>query len=268
MEALYLECSGEEKDRLVAELWERGTRGIIEREAAGGRYELEAFFDERFGAEELAAYGPRWETAEERNWVRLIMESWRPFPVGERFFVVPDWRDDATPPGRLRLEVHPGIALGTGEHPTTQMCLEAMERELRAGECFFDVGTGSGILAQAAWLLGARRVIACDTDPQATEAAGENLGRAGVPALLFTGSAAAVADRVAAVAAANLSAETVVEAAGEIARVLEEGGRAVLSGFGPERSAEVRRAAEGAGMRFLGGQERDGWACLVVVRNR
>lgn len=266
METLYLQCSGEAKDYLIAELWERGTRGIIERDLSETRYELQAFFEARFPAEDFTAHEPRWERADETNWVRIIMETWQPVLAGQRFFIVADWRDDPTPPGRLRLQVHPGIALGTGEHPTTQMCLEAMERHLGAGEHFLDLGTGSGILAQAAWLLGERRIIASDIDPQATGAAAENLTRAGVPVLLFTGSTQAVIDEAADFVAANISAEAVIDAATELHRVLVPGGCAVVSGFAPERSAEVRQAVEGAGLSFLSGDERDGWACLVFQK--
>ena len=114
---------------LIARLWELGTTGIIEDPCPGDEFQLRAFFPQRFEAGEFAAWQPAWEEAEDKNWVRIIMDSWDPIEVGERFFVAPDWRDDPTPPGRIRLVVRPGVALGTGYHPTTQMCLEAMESE-------------------------------------------------------------------------------------------------------------------------------------------
>ena len=83
-----------------------------------------------------------------------------PMEVGEKFFLVPEWRDDAPPPGRFRITVNPRMAFGTGVHESTRLCLEAMEEFVRPGSDVLDVGTGSGILAKAADLLGARRVIA------------------------------------------------------------------------------------------------------------
>lgn len=267
MQALILETSPEDKDRLIADLWERGATGFIEHEEASDRILLEAFFREPFPVHAYAAWNARWETVEEVNWVRLTMESFAPIEVGERFFVVPDWRDDPTPPGRLRLEIRPGLALGTGYHPTTQMCLEAMERRLVAGQAFFDVGAGSGILAQAAALLGARRIIACDIDEQAVEAAQENLARAGIAALLFQGSADAVVDRAADFVAVNISPGATIALAREIARVLRREGLAVLSGFEPSRIEEVASAARAAGLEPLETTARDGWAAILVRRS-
>jgi len=267
MQVLVLDCSEEDKDRLIAELWERGATGFIEHDRSPDRIVLEAFFREPFPAEAYAAWNARWEPVEEVNWVRLTMESFEPIPVGERFFIAPDWRDDPTLPGRLRLQIRPGLALGTGYHPTTQLCLELMERRLVAGQVFLDVGTGSGILAQAAALLGANRIIACDIDPQAVEAAAENLARAAVAALLFHGSVDAVAAETADFVAANISPSAAVRLAGEIARVVRSGGLVVLSGFEPNRSEEVLSAAKSAGFEPLEDHARDGWAAILVRRN-
>ena len=266
MQVLVLDCSEEDKDRLIAELWERGATGFIEHDRSADRIVLEAFFREPFSVEAYADWNARWEPVEEVNWVRLTMESFEPIPVGERFFIAPDWRDDPTPPGRLRLEIRPGLALGTGYHPTTQLCLEAMERRLVAGQAFLDVGTGSGILAQAAALLDATRIIACDIDPQAVEAAGENLARAAVPALLFHGSVDAVTAAAADFVAANISPGAAVRLAGELARVLRPEGLAVLSGFEPDRIEEVACAARMAGLELLETASRDGWAAILVRR--
>lgn len=266
MHALLLECSAEEKDLLVAELWERGTRGVVEYERPPDRFLLEAFFPEPFPPEPFAAYRPRWEPVEEVNWARVTMESFEPILAGERFFIVPDWRDDPAPPGRLRLVIRPGVALGTGYHPTTQMCLEAMERHLRPGQTFLDLGAGSGILTHAAALLGAGRLIACDTDPQAAEAAAENLARAGVNALLFVGSSNALRDAVADFAAANISPDAAIALAGDIARLLRPRGLAVLSGFEPPSLGRVREAAGAASFEILEENARDGWAALTVRR--
>lgn len=264
MHALILECAATDKDLLIAELWERGTTGVIEHEQFWGRVKLQAFFEHVFPPDACAACDARWEEVEEKNWVREILESWEPLLVGRRFFVVPDWRDDPAPPGRLRLEVRPGLALGTGYHPTTQMCMEAMERHLRAGDTVFDLGAGSGILSQAALLLGVPRIVACDIDPQATGAAAENLRRAGVPALLYTGSAHSVAEGAVDFLVANISADAILDLAPEIARCLAPLGRAVLSGFEPRRSEEVQAGIVARGFELLESMKRDEWACLVL----
>ena len=206
MQVLHLECAAGEKDILIAELYARGTSGILEEEASGERVALQAFFGAAFPADEFSAYSPRWEPADETNWVRIIMESWDPIPVGERFFLAPDWRDDPTPEGRIRLEVRPGLALGTGYHATTQMCLEAMERRLAPGDRLLDLGTGSGILSKPPGCSGEREIIAADIDPQAIESATENLARADVPVKLITGSTSVLPNNCADFLVAGISA--------------------------------------------------------------
>jgi len=248
----------------VARLWELGTTGIIEDEQPGGQVVLRAFFPEPFPAAEFGPWNARWEEEEEKNWARIVMESWEPINVGERLFVVPDWRDEPTPHGRVRLVIHPGIAFGTGYHPTTQMCLEAVERCLRPTDTVLDLGCGAGILAQAAGLLGAPRILACDIDPVATTAAAENLRLAGTRAFLYTGSARAVRDGAIDLLVANITAETLIAAAPEVRRLLAPGGRAILSGFAPARREEVRAAYSAAGFAPLDSAERGGWACETL----
>ena len=266
MHVLIVECATERNDEFVSELWERGTTGIVERELSHERVELQAFFREKFPVDPDLFPAARWEPVEDVNWVRITMESWDPILVGDRFFVVPDWRNDPTPPGRLRLEVHPGLALGTGYHPTTQMCLEVMERRLQPGSSFLDLGAGSGILSQAAVLLGADRIVACDVDPQAIESAVENFQRAGVSALLFTGSVTAVKTASTDFLVANISAPTVLDLADDIARVLVAEGLAVLSGFEPYRIADVVDGIRSHGFEVLDEMARDDWAAITARR--
>jgi len=268
MHILRLVCPAGAAERVVAELYSLGTKGIIEGDPSGGQVALQAFFDEVFAAGEFAGYDARWEPADETNWARLIMESWDPLLVGERFFVVPDWRDDPTPGGRIRLEVRPGLALGTGYHATTQMCLEAMEMHLRTGDRFLDLGAGSGILSHAAWLLGERAIFAADIDPQAIESARDNLGRAEVPIELIEGSTSSLGDGCADFAVANISAGGLIELGTEIHRCLSGTGIAVLSGFPPERSDDVQLGYELDGFFLIDSDKRDEWACLVMKKSQ
>jgi len=175
MFSLYLECQQAEKDQLIASLWERGSGGITESDLPGDRCGLRAFFSDDVAApvvsREFAGWSASCQAEEPRDWVAEARSRLAPMCVGARFFLVPEWRDDPTPPGRLRIAVNPGMAFGTGAHESTQLCLEALERELKPGMTVLDVGTGSGILARAAALLGAGLVIASDIDPVAVELA-------------------------------------------------------------------------------------------------
>jgi ribosomal protein L11 methyltransferase len=247
MHVLRLECPAAVKDRLIAELWERGTSGVIEEDLAGGNSLLRAFFDQPFETAEWAACGARWEPAEDRDWVEVAQSQWEPLLVGSRFFLAPSWSADPTPPGRLRLEMRPGLACGTGWGPATQLALEAMESRLLPGTTLLDVGTGSGILAVAAGLLGAGRVYACDIDFEAACAAGERFRSEGIRVGLFAGSVRAVRAASVDFVVANINAETLIGLAPEIGRVLRSGGRAALTGFPARNLAGVRAAYGGRG---------------------
>jgi ribosomal protein L11 methyltransferase len=255
MFSLYLECRQEEKDRLIAELWERGSNGITESDVG-----LRAFFnDDADGpalAREFSRWSARWQPEESRDWIAVARSQLEPLCVGSRLFLVPVWRNDPTPPGRLRIEVNPGMAFGTGAHESTQLCLEALEQELRPGMTVLDVGTGSGILSRAAELLDARRVIACDIDPAAVE-----LAR--LP-LCFVGTADAVRSGSVEVAVANINPEAIAALAPDIVRVLGAGGLAIVSGFETAEMGVVERAFRAAGAQLRSSLAKGAWRALVV----
>jgi ribosomal protein L11 methyltransferase len=256
MFSLELRAGDEERDLLTAELWEAGSVGIVELDAARVR----AFFDDEAGREAVlerfAAFDPRVREEEERDWVAYSRENWEPIPAGERFFLVPEWRDDPAPPGRFRIAVNPGMAFGTGFHETTQLSIEALERHVRPGLTVLDVGTGSGILAQAAELLGADRVIACDNDHAAVEIARGNL-RTG---LVFTGSADALAPRSADLLVANINPEVILARAPDFRRCLRPSGLAILSGFEGDEVEAVRAALPGGSVTDA--RAKGNWALL------
>jgi ribosomal protein L11 methyltransferase len=192
-------------------LHQAGTAGIIERDGY-----LEAFFEDR---EVAARFGEPME-CDSTDWVQHTYDAWPPILVGDKFFVVAPWRTDPTPPGRFRLELNPGLQCGTGQHPCTRLCLEAMEREVKPGDSVLDVGTGSGILSIAAKLLGAGHVIACDIDSEAAKA---------VP--FFVGSADAVRDGAFDVVVANINESVIGELRADLERVART---RILSGFQDE----------------------------------
>jgi ribosomal protein L11 methyltransferase len=245
MFSLDLDCTQETKDLMVAEFWELGSSGMVELDAT----HLRVFFDDDAQAPEMSEkFGAAAYIWEDVDWVAKGREDIEPMPVGERFFLVPQWRDDATPDGRLRIEIDNGLAFGTGRHETTRLCLEFLERLVKAGMTVVDIGTGSGILAEGARLLGAGRVIACDTDPLAVEVA----ARRGLD--VFVGSADAIAAGIADVVVANISPEALRGLRDEFPRILKAGGSAVLSGVEagdevPFAAAETR--AEGEWRAYL-----------------
>ena len=261
MFSIEIECPPEQNDMLIAELWAEGSAGIVELE--GGR--LRAFFED--DADRLALAGrfhaASWGREEQRDWVAMSRANWEPLLVGERFFLVPEWRNDAAPHGRFRIAVNPGMAFGTGMHETTQLCLEALETYVRPEARVLDVGTGSGILAQAAVLLGAGPVWACDIDPQAVEIARGNAG-----SNLFIGSVDAVRAGAAGLIAANISPEAIARLAPELLRCLRPGGLALVSGFERHEAAMVQAELARRGGALCEARYKGNWALLAVSDRR
>jgi ribosomal protein L11 methyltransferase len=224
MFSLEIECDPADVELLVAELWEAGSAGIVELDPRRVR----AFFEDGADRRKLGSRypGAMWREEEDRDWIEASRKLLEPMKVGERFFLIPEWRDDPTPPGRFRISVNPGMAFGTGRHETTRLCIQALEQYVKPSIRVLDVGTGSGILAKAVRLLGAAQVWACDIDPIAVQIAGDG----------FIGSADAVRTASVDLAVANISPEAIVDLAPELRRVVRPGGLLLASGF---ESAEI-----------------------------
>jgi ribosomal protein L11 methyltransferase len=244
--SLLLRVPERDQDLVIAELWERGTTGIVEQH--GG---LEAFFNNPADSIALvrhfAPFSPEVIETDNIDWVRRTEQSFPPQLIGNRFFLVPPWNEDPAPPGRIRLEINPGLACGTGWHPCTRLCLEALERNVRPGDRVLDVGVGSGILSVAAALLGAAFVVGCDIDPQAVSIARER-----ILAPMFVGSVDAVASDSFDVLVTNISAEAARDLFPEFRRVART---LILSGF---------QAVPDLPERATSTLESDGWLCLVM----
>ncbi len=208
------------------------------------------------GMKEVPAFAV--EDLAEQNWVQLTQSQFDPIRVSGRLWIVPSWH--VTPdPEAINLILDPGMAFGTGSHPTTRLCLEWLERHV-ANDCsLLDYGCGSGILAIAAARLGAGRVAGVDIDPQAVEAAYANAERNGVSAL-FADSAQPVAGEYDLVVANILSNPLRVLAPAICAHV-RGGGKLALSGILSEQAEEII-GIYAAWLPLTVADEREGWVCL------
>ncbi len=207
--------------------------------------------------------------AEDEDWANAWKQYFKPTKVGKRLVIVPSWEQYAAQPDELILMLDPGMAFGTGGHPTTRLCMQVLEDTVKPGMKVADVGTGSGILAIASALLGASEVWATDIDPLAVRIANENIvvngmeDRVHILDLNAFDLLAQDCDLV----VANILAGTIIELAPALAPRLKPGGTFIASGIVTEYHDAVRDAMAEAGMRYVETRGEDIWVCLVFEKN-
>ncbi len=204
-----------------------------------------------------------WSTRElaDQDWERAWLAHFRPLRFGRRLWVCPSDRPPPEP-AAVNVVLDPGLAFGTGTHPSTALCLEWLDGAELRGAHLIDYGCGSGILAVAAALLGARSVVAVDIDPQALAATAENAARNGVGARISACAPKALGPEPGAdIVLANILAGTLLELRAALCALLRPGGALVLSGILAAQAAELRAAYAGE-ISFAPERERDGWALL------
>lgn len=206
----------------------------------------------------------RFETLPDKAWEREWLKDFRPMRFGHRLWVCPGGLPAGDPDG-IRIELDPGLAFGTGTHPTTALCLEWLEAEALDGRNVVDFGCGSGILAIAAAILGAADVRAVDIDPQALIATDANAARNGVRLQLQVTSDTSLPRSGTDVLVANILAGPLVELAPDIAAAVRPGGRIALSGILSGQSDTVT-AAYRPWFDIALAATRDGWALLAGQR--
>jgi ribosomal protein L11 methyltransferase len=223
----------------------------------------------------------------ETDWAEAWKEHYHLLRFGRRLVVVPAWEEHDPAPGEVTLRLEPGMAFGTGLHPTTRLCLEAIDRHLRPGSAVLDVGTGSGILAIAAARLGAGSVLALDADPQAVTVAGENVALNGVAAQVTVqhgtlpggavdgqlpfyfapeGSLALLAEGEFDLLLVNILAPVIVGMAPALAARLAPGGRLVVAGLIDSQERQVAEALEAHHLQIVGRSDEKDWVCLIAQR--
>jgi ribosomal protein L11 methyltransferase len=213
------------------------------------------------GALNLPASRIRVERIADRVWEREWLKDFHAMRFGRRLWVVPNHEPPPTDPDAVMVRLDPGLAFGTGTHPSTALCLTWLDAHLQPGATVIDYGSGSGVLAVAAAKLGARAVHAFDIDPQALIATRENAAANDVANVVAVHERADSLPRPVAVVMANILAGTLIELAPQLCGYLQPGGQLILAGILKQQVHEVR-AGFARWMELSVFAERDGWSAL------
>lgn len=216
---------------------------------------------------------PHFRLIQEVNWVEAWKEHYHPIPIGKRLIIIPAWLE-SPPDDRLAVRIDPGMAFGTGAHPTTQLCLAVAEKHLRSGANVIDIGCGSGILSIAALKLGAAHALAVDIDPLAMQASRQNAELNGVTGQieLGVGSVSEVLAgnyslRRAPLLFANILAPIIINLFEQgLGDLVEPGGLGILSGILDTQADAVLAAAQAHGFSVLERMQSGDWVAFGIIR--
>lgn len=223
-----------------------------------------SFLSERYTAEGID-HKIETKGCEEEDWLNNWRQYFHPTPIGEKLLIRPTWRDNYDPGERIVLNIDPGLAFGTGNHETTRLCLETLEKYIHGGEKMLDVGCGSGILAIAGLLLGAKEALGVDIDQMAVKTAEENAQINGV-ADRFNVVCGNLTDKVSGkydVIAANIVADAIIMLSSGVKNFMDENTVYIMSGIIDTRRDDVVNAIKND-FEIVEEITDNGWVCLVA----
>ncbi|MFD6440270.1 50S ribosomal protein L11 methyltransferase [Peribacillus sp. NPDC060186] len=206
----------------------------------------------------------------EEEWATAWKKYYNPVKISERFTIVPTW-EDYTPVNsdELIIELDPGMAFGTGTHPTTVMCIQALERTVQPGDLVVDVGTGSGVLSIAAALLEAKQVQSLDLDDVAVQSAKQNVELNNVQDIVSVsqGNLLDGVNEQADVVVANILAEVIMRFTDDVAKVVKPGGYFIASGIIQPKKQDVKDAIIASGFTVEETILMEDWVAIIAKRN-
>lgn len=203
------------------------------------------------------------------DWQNNWKQYFHPMPIGEKLLIRPVWIDDYDAGDRKVLDIEPGLAFGSGSHPTTRLCLETLERYVKDGDKVLDIGCGSGILSIASLLLGAKTAFGVDIDSLAVKTAKENARQNGFGEDRFTAVKGNLSDNVSGkynVVVANIVADIIMEFNKNVSYFLEDDGVYITGGIIETREDEVLYSFAQNGFEVVERFENNGWLVFVLKK--
>ncbi len=210
----------------------------------------------------------------EEDWANNWKQYFKPLKVGDKLLIKPSWEEDDNTDNRIVLEIDPASSFGTGQHHTTRLCLELLEKSLSGGEKILDLGCGSGILSIGAILLGAESAVAVDIEENSVATAIENAEKNNIPAEKYKALCGNIIDDEALaneidakydIITANIVADVLIAMRGFFGRYLKPDGILIISGIIEERMDEVVDAVVASGFEKIEANIKEGWAAVKLI---
>lgn len=212
----------------------------------------------------------------EEDWANNWKKYFKPIEIGEKLIIKPSWENCSNDDNRKILEIDPASSFGTGQHHTTRLCLELLEKSLNQGDRVLDMGCGSGILSIGAMLLGAENAVAVDIEENASVTAMENALKNNIPKEKYTTyfgnilTDSKLADKIDSkydIIVANIVADVLIAMKDYFVRYIKNNGILIVSGIITERMNEVINAISSVGFEMLEVNTKEGWAAVKFIKN-
>ncbi len=212
----------------------------------------------------------------EEDWANNWKQYFKPLRIGSKLLIKPSWEKADCGGARTVVEIDPAASFGTGQHNTTQLCLELLEQSIRQGDRLLDLGAGSGILSVAAVKLGAKSAVAVDIEENAAKASAENARKNGIPKDCYKALCGNICEDTALreeigadydIVCANIVADVLIAMSGLFGGFLKDGGRLVVSGILEKRLGEVTDAIVHNGFILTEQRQKDDWCACAFVKN-
>lgn len=227
--------------------------------------EAVSFIKERLESEGIA-FEAEIADCKTEDWVNNWKQYFHPMPIGKKLLIRPIWEENYDPQGRTVLHIEPGLAFGTGSHPTTKLCLETLEGYINKNSTVLDIGCGSGILSIASLLLGAKSAFGVDIDKLAVKTALKNAEENGFMPPVFNAVNGNLSDKVSGkynVIVANIVADIIMDFNTQVGNFLDKDGVYITGGIIDSRKDEVIQSFEQNGFEIIESFEEKGWNVFV-----
>lgn len=231
--------------------------------------EAVSFIEERLSSEDIP-YTFEVDDCATEDWVNNWKQYFHPMPIGEKLLIRPTWEDEYDADGRTVLHIEPGLAFGTGSHPTTKLCLETLEKYIDNKSTVLDIGCGSGILSIASLLLGAKSAFGVDIDSLAVKTALANAEENGFDESRFQVVQGNLSDKVTgkySVVVANIVADIIMEFNKDVGKYLEDDGVYITGGIIETREDEVLYSFAQNHFEVVERFEEKGWLVFVLKKS-